>query len=111
MIKLNVFVTAAAALACVAIAMSASAQEYGNRPLRYGNTSGWTYDGRDDDRDFPTNGYFPGNFAADPANATIGAAGIFGTCRSPRYAIGSNIEARQMHRRGRCCWQSNATRK
>ena len=46
---------------------------------RYGNTSGWYYDGRDDNRDFPTNGSFPGNFATNPANAWIGAAGIFGS--------------------------------
>jgi hypothetical protein len=38
----------------------------------------WYYDGRDDDRDFPTNGFFPGDFAADPAHAAIGAAGLFG---------------------------------
>jgi hypothetical protein len=38
----------------------------------------WYYDGRDDIRDFPTNGFFPGDFAADPANAAIGATGIFG---------------------------------
>jgi BA14K-like protein len=36
------------------------------------------YDGRDDQRDFPTNGFFPGDFAADPAHAAIGAAGLFG---------------------------------
>lgn len=35
-------------------------------PLRFGYTSPWPYDGRNDRRDFPTNGYFPGNFAADP---------------------------------------------
>jgi hypothetical protein len=49
------------------------------RVLRYGNTSGWYYDGRDDDRDFPTNGFFPGNFAADPSSAWIGAAGLLGS--------------------------------
>jgi hypothetical protein len=49
------------------------------RVLRYGNTSGWYYDGSDDDRDFPTNGFFPGNFAADPSSAWIGAAGLFGS--------------------------------
>lgn len=38
----------------------------------------WSYDGRDDPRDFPTNGFFPGDFAADPAGAAIGATGIFG---------------------------------
>jgi hypothetical protein len=39
----------------------------------------WYFDGRDDNRDFPTNGFFPGNFAANPANAAIGAAGILGS--------------------------------
>jgi BA14K-like protein len=39
----------------------------------------WHYDGRDDDRDFPTNGFFPGDFAASPADAWIGAAGLFGS--------------------------------
>ena len=53
------------------------AQDY--RIVRYGNTSGWYYDGRDDARDFPTNGFFPGNFAADPSTAWIGAAGLFGS--------------------------------
>jgi len=42
----------------------------------------WHYDGRDDTRDFPTTGFFPGDFAADPANAAIGAAGIFGSTPS-----------------------------
>jgi len=40
------------------------------------------YDSRDDVRDFPTNGFFPGDFAANPANAAIGAAGIFGSTPS-----------------------------
>jgi hypothetical protein len=44
--------------------------------------SNWYYDGRDDARDFPTNGFFPGDFAANPANAAIGAAGIFGSTPS-----------------------------
>ena len=49
---------------------------YGARPLRYGNTSSWSFDARNDDRDFPNNGFFPGNFAADPWQASIGAAGF-----------------------------------
>jgi len=69
-------ITAATILACLA-ATPALAGDY--RVLRYGNTSGWYYDGRDDDRDFPTNGFFPGNFAADPSSAWIGAAGLFGS--------------------------------
>ena len=77
MTKLSVLVTTAAVLASTATA--ALAQDYGGRPLRFGNTSGWYFDGRDDNRDFPTNGVFPGNFAANPANAAIGAAGIFGS--------------------------------
>ncbi len=77
MMKLRTFIT----LAMLAISATAPAlaQEYGSRTPRFGNTSGWSYDGRDDDRDFRTNGFFPGNFAADPARAMIGAAGIFGS--------------------------------
>jgi BA14K-like protein len=67
----------AAALLMSLAATPAWTQQY--RILRYGNTSGWYYDGRDDDRDFPTNGFFPGNFAADPSIAWIGAAGLFGS--------------------------------
>jgi hypothetical protein len=37
------------------------------------------YDGRDDVRDFPNNGFFPGDFAADPFGVAIGAAGLFGS--------------------------------
>jgi hypothetical protein len=49
---------------------------YGPRPLRYGVTSPWwTFDARNDDRDIPTNGMFPGNFAANPPVASIGSAG------------------------------------
>jgi hypothetical protein len=62
-------------LASVA-ATSALAQDYGPRQLRYGNTSGWSFDARNDDRDVPTNGFFPGNFAANPLYASIGAAGF-----------------------------------
>lgn len=38
----------------------------------------WQYDGRDDTRDFQNNGFFPGDFAARPGSAWIGAAGLFG---------------------------------
>jgi hypothetical protein len=65
----------AGVLASVA-ATSALAQDYGPRQLRYGNTSGWSFDARNDDRDVPTNGAFPGNFAANPLYASIGAAGF-----------------------------------
>jgi hypothetical protein len=79
MIKSRVLVTAMAMLACAAATTAAPAQDYGGRTVRFGNTSGWFFDGRDDGRDFPTNGFFPGNFAADPPGAAIGAAGLFGS--------------------------------
>ncbi len=78
MIKLKVLATIATVLASI-VPTAALAQDYGGRTVRFGNTSGWYYDGRGDNRDFPANGTFPGNFAVDPANAAIGAAGIFGS--------------------------------
>jgi hypothetical protein len=75
-------------LAMTALATPACAQDYyGPRPLRYGITSPWwTFDARNDDRDAPTNGVFPGNFAASPPLASIGAAGFLESnpYRSPR---------------------------
>ena len=71
-------------LACFAGTMasaSAQAQSYGEG-RRYGNgntASFFFYDNRDDQRDFPTNGTFPGNFASDPVWAGVGAAGWLGS--------------------------------
>jgi hypothetical protein len=56
--------------------LCAPAHAYDYSVLRYGNTSPWLYDGRDDRRDFPTNGFFPGNFVTDPSSAWIGGAGF-----------------------------------
>jgi hypothetical protein len=84
MITLRILATTAALWACGA-PPSAIAQDYGGRGLRYGNTSGWYYDGRSDARDFPTNGFFPGNFATDPLAAMFGAAGIFES--NPRRSL------------------------
>jgi BA14K-like protein len=57
-------------------AQAHAGDDYGPRPLRYGHTSPWwTFDARNDDRDVPTNGIFPGNFAANPPVASIGTAG------------------------------------
>ena len=67
----------AAVLTALVAVGPASAQYFGDRPIRYGNTSSWFYDGRDDNRDFPTDGFFPGNFAANPFDATIGGASGF----------------------------------
>lgn len=74
-----------AALLAASSAGAAHAQDLGVRPLRYGNTSGWSYDNRDDSRDFTTNGFFPGNYTADPSSAWLGAAGVFAgnSYRSP----------------------------
>jgi hypothetical protein len=69
-----------AAFAATLASVPASAQTYGERPQRYGNTASFfNYDNRGDQRDFPTNGVFPGNFAADPWTASVGAAGWLGT--------------------------------
>ena len=66
-----------ALLATLVLVMPVFAGDYyGARPLRYGNTSGWSFDARNDDRDFPNNGFFPGNFAANPWEASIGSAGF-----------------------------------
>ena len=59
---------------------SAQVFGYGEPPARYGNTASFFfYDNRDDQRDFPTNGVFPGNFAAAPVWAGVGAAGWLGS--------------------------------
>jgi len=53
------------------------AQDPWSPPVRFGYTSTWHYDARNDRRDFPTNGYFPGNFAAEWWAPP--AAGLFGS--------------------------------
>jgi hypothetical protein len=64
----------------------AAAQVYGERPQRYGNTANFfNYDNRDDQRDLPTNGGFPGNFAANPFFAGVGAAGWLGS--NPQHQV------------------------
>jgi hypothetical protein len=68
---------AAAGLATLLPSTAAQAQDLGLRPLRYGYTSPWFYDNRDDHRDYPTNGFFPGNFSADPSTSWLGIAGAF----------------------------------
>ena len=64
----------------------------GKRPFlrRDSYYNAWYYDGRDDQRDFPTNGFFPGDFAADPAHAAIGAAGLFGF--TPEHAGARRVD-------------------
>jgi hypothetical protein len=87
-----------AALVVTLGAGTSHAQDLGVRPLRYGNTSGWFYDNRDDSRDFTANGFFPGNFTADPPSAWLGAAGVLAgnSHRSPvPYPSQDVIEARR----------------
>ena len=96
MSKLRIMVLAAATM-LASEAMPARAENLGNAgsvsvsPLhitRSGPSPAiWFFDGRNDDKDFPTNGVFPGDFAADPAGAWIGAAGVFGTIHG-RYDSG-----------------------
>jgi hypothetical protein len=99
--KLRILTAAAAVLASMSAA-PLSAQEGGNGPgrlpflQRYPAYTAWSFDGGDDVRDFPTNGFFPGDFAANPPAAAIGAAGLFGwTARSPRLADGSPPDCAQ----------------
>jgi hypothetical protein len=67
-------------VAALLASQPASAQIFGDRPMRYGITSNFfNYDNRVDQRDFPTNGVFPGNFATSPFFASIGAAGWLGS--------------------------------
>lgn len=72
-----------AAFAAMMAGSSAQAQvAYGPGQERYnnGNTASFFfYDNRDDQRDFPTNGVFPGNFATNPFFAGVGAAGWLGS--------------------------------
>jgi len=74
-----------AGLLALLAATTSQAQDLGAPPLRYGNTSGWYNDNRDDPRDVPTNGFFPGNFTSDPPSAWLGAAGVLAgnSYRSP----------------------------
>jgi hypothetical protein len=58
----------------------------GHERYNNGNTASFFfYDNRDDQRDFPTNGAFPGNFARDPFFAGVGAAGWLGS--NPQHQL------------------------
>jgi hypothetical protein len=68
----------------------------------------WFFDGRDDTRDFPTNGFFPGDFAADPFGAAIGAAGLFGSTPRSFNDVPSQAGAGSRHDRSVCARGSKA---
>ena len=66
----------------------------------------WFFDIRDDDKDFPTNGFFPGDFAANPPAAAFSAAGFFGhapssNSTSSQAAVGSQHDDGDCARRHR----------
>jgi hypothetical protein len=83
---------AAVGLAMLLGATTAEAQDLGLRPLRYGYTSPWSYDNRDDHRDYPTNGFFPGNFTADPSTAWLGISGaLAGNSERSAYPYPSQV--------------------
>jgi len=63
---------------------STSAQSKTRPPFMRRDTppTAWDYDNRDDTRDFQANGVFPGDFAARPGLAWLGAAGIIAAAPS-----------------------------
>jgi len=78
--------------AAMFLATTAQAQDLGLRPLRYGDTSPWSYDNRDDHRDYPTNGFFPGNFTADSSAAWLGISGaLAGNSERSAYPYPSQV--------------------
>ncbi len=74
----SLLLAAAIMLASVGAAQAQSARTHQPFLQRDVPPTAWHYDGRDDVRDFQTNGVFPGDFAAEPGSAWIGAAGLFG---------------------------------
>ncbi len=74
-------ITVAIAALFAGCAAPALAQDYtaNGRVRPYIDSAYLRYDGRGDTRDFPNNGFFPGDFAAHPSEAWLGAAGVFGT--------------------------------
>jgi hypothetical protein len=99
MSRARLAIVAATFLASLA-ATPAYSQE--QQVLRYGNTSGWSFDIRDDDRDSSSNGFFPGNFASHPSVAWSGTAGLLGSNprRSatpyPSQIVFGSLERRQI---------------
>jgi hypothetical protein len=82
MSKSKMALTIVALLACCgtsAVALDLRTSGAAGARLDNGYIQNVWYDNRDDDRDFPNNGFFPGDFAANPAAAWIGAAGLFGS--------------------------------
>jgi hypothetical protein len=82
MTQLRTLIAAAALLASTSTGPALAQRAHEPFLQRDQPPTAWSYDGRDDNRDFQTNGFFPGDFAAHPADVMIGAAGIFGAMPS-----------------------------
>jgi hypothetical protein len=82
MSKLGILFAAAIALggAAVAPVLTPALAQSAHVPFlrRDVPPTAWYYDNRDDTRDFQANGVFPGDFAAHPSRAWLGAAGLLG---------------------------------
>ena len=76
--RLHAGMAVAAAIAWVGITPAAAQNLHPPFLQRNVPPTAWHFDERDDGRDFQNNGFFPGDFAANPPAAWIGAAGIFG---------------------------------
>jgi hypothetical protein len=90
-----------AATAAMAAAASPALAQGSHEPFlrRDLPPSAWYFDGRDDVRDFQANGVFPGGFAANPAGAWVGAAGIIGSTPSGGSHFGPIYCTRQYRSR------------
>jgi hypothetical protein len=73
-------ISAAAVITLASIGAGSAFAQSAHQPFlqRDMPPTAWHYDGRDDARDFQNNGFFPGDFAANPGGAWLGAAGLFG---------------------------------
>ena len=74
--RLDKWIAAAALVASTGTALAQSAHQ----PFLQRNAppTAWYYDDRSDTRDFQNNGFFPGDFAANPPGAWPGASGLIG---------------------------------
>jgi hypothetical protein len=68
------------AAAALAAAPGAALAQSAHQPFLQRDVppTAWYYDNRNDGRDFQNNGFWPGDFAANPPAAWIGAAGLLG---------------------------------
>ena len=82
MSKLRIFLSAAAVLGSMGAAPAFAQSTHEPFLRRDTPPTAWYYDNRADVRDFQANGVFPGNFAANPGIAWLGAAGIIGSTPS-----------------------------